>query len=203
MIRLLLVDDEELVRAGLRLLVDGTGGIEVVGEAADGQSALREIARTRPAVVLMDIRMPGLDGIGALRKLPAEGPAVLMLTAFDTRADVVAALRAGARGFLRKSTRPASLVAAIQAAAAGQSALNPEVLERVLGEPGWEDRGVDKLSEREREIAELVAEGLGNEAIAVRVHLALPTVKTYLSRIMDKLGVANRVQVAVAIVRGG
>lgn len=203
MIRLLLVDDEELVRAGLRLLLDGTGGIEVVGEAADGQSALREIARTRPAVVLMDIRMPGLDGIGALRKLPAEGPAVLMLTAFDTRADVVAALRAGARGFLRKSTRPASLVAAIQAAAAGQSALNPEVLERVLGEPGWEDRGVDKLSEREREIAELVAEGLGNEAIAARVHLALPTVKTYLSRIMDKLGVANRVQVAVAIVRGG
>lgn len=203
MIRLLLVDDEELVRAGLRLLLDGTGGIKVVGEAADGQSALREIARTRPAVVLMDIRMPGLDGIGALRKLPAEGPAVLMLTAFDTRADVVAALRAGARGFLRKSTRPASLVAAIQAAAAGQSALNPEVLERVLGEPGWEDRGVDKLSEREREIAELVAEGLGNEAIAARVHLALPTVKTYLSRIMDKLGVANRVQVAVAIVRGG
>lgn len=203
MIRLLLVDDEELVRAGLRLLLDGTGGIEVVGEAADGQSALREIARTRPAVVLMDIRMPGLDGIGALRKLPAEGPAVLMLTAFDTRADVVAALRAGARGFLRKSTRPASLVAATQAAAAGQSALNPEVLERVLGEPGWEDRGVDKLSEREREIAELVAEGLGNEAIAARVHLALPTVKTYLSRIMDKLGVANRVQVAVAIVRGG
>lgn len=203
-IRLLIADDEELVRAGLRLLLDGADGLSVVGEAGDGEAALKEAARLRPDVVLMDIRMPGVDGVTALRRWPVDGPAVLMLTAFDTREDISAALRAGARGFLRKSTDPAGLVTAIHSAARGQAALNPEVLTTLLGESGGtgERDLVAALSGREKEIAGLVAEGLSNEAIAARVHLALPTVKTYVSRVMTKLAAENRVQVAVIYLRG-
>lgn len=203
-IRLLLVDDEELVRAGLRLLLDGTDGIAVVGEADNGREAVRQVARLAPDVVLMDIRMPVLDGVAALDQLPEPGPAVLMLTAFDTREDIMTALRGGARGFLRKATKPASLIAAIHAAAVGQSALNPEVVGALVQEigSGEQRERVRALSQRESEIAALITEGLTNEAIAAEVHLAVPTIKTYVSRIMEKLDAANRVQIAVAVLRG-
>lgn len=136
--------------------------------------------------------------------MPHPGPAVLMLTAFDTRDDIVAALRAGARGFLRKSTKPASLISAIHTAAVGQSAFNPEVVSTLLGHQGSREHcaNVRALSHREAEIAGLIAEGLTNEAIARQVHLAVPTVKTYVSRLMEKLNAQNRVQIAVEYLRG-
>lgn len=210
MIKVLLVDDETLVRTGLRLLLDGAGdtsrggGIRVVGEAGDGRGALAEIARQRPDVVLMDIRMPGMHGLEALRELQgqADAPAVMMLTAFDTREDIIEALDGGARGFLRKVASPEALVAAVETVAAGQTAFSPDVvahlLERSRGgtESGPGESSV--LSDRENMVAELVSQGMTNEQIGQSLHLALPTVKSYMSRIMEKLGATNRVQVAVA-----
>lgn len=204
-VRVLLVDDESLVRAGLRLLLDGTGGISVVGEAADGAEAFAKAQALRPDVVLMDIRMPGTDGIrGAeLVRSLAEPPAVLMLTAFDTEEDVLGAFTAGVQGFLLKSAKPHVLVDAVRHAAQGRPQVDGEVLGTLVGmasrsAPQAVPPSLQALSAREREIAALVAEGLSNEEIAARVHLAVPTVKTHLTRIMGKLGVGNRVQIAVA-----
>ncbi|MGO1950362.1 MAG: response regulator [Mycobacteriaceae bacterium] len=206
MVRILLVDDDTLVRSGLRLLLDGArdGRFSVVGEARDGDDALSRITELHPDVVLMDIRMPGKTGIDALRELQGspDAPPVLMLTAFDAREDIIASLAAGARGFLRKVASPGALVSAIDTVATGQTALGPEVVEHLLERQhrvggAARDSARHVLSDKERQVAELVSQGMTNERIGEELHLALPTVKTYMSRIMEKLGAENRVQVAV------
>ena len=210
-VRVALVDDEELMRGGIRLVLEGDPSIRVVAEASDGASGAAVVGESRPDVVLMDIRMPGMDGIEALRALKA-APAtadvpVVMLTAFDTDAFILDALRAGAVGFLLKSTRPAALIAAVRAAAQGQQLLSPDVLASLvaLADAPGRGRGASQsgrlalLSGREREVAELVAEGMGNMEIAGRLFIAPTTVKTHLRHIAEKLGVDNRVQIAVAV----
>lgn len=204
LVRVLLADDEALVRAGLRLLLDGTHGISVVGEAADGLEAVEKTVAPRPDVILMDIRMPGTNGIRGAELIRDSGvdAAVLMLTAFDTEADVLGAFRAGVRGFLLKSSAPKVLVDAVLAAAGGHSQMSGPVLERLVEMASRSTPRVvpdlADLSDREHDIAGLIAEGLSNEEIGDRLHLAVPTVKTYVSRIMAKLGASNRVQIAVA-----
>lgn len=208
-IRLLIVDDEALVRSGLRLLLDGTRSIRVVGEAGDGREAAEKAAALQADVVLMDIRMPRADGIEGARLITAtqNPPVVLMLTSFDSEGDVVAAFGAGAKGFLLKSAPPQQLVDAVVTAARGQAALSEKVLgtlvqmaERTV--PQGRTESLAQLSERELGIAALIAEGLSNDEIARRIHLAVPTVKTNISRIMEKLEATNRVQIAVAYLTG-
>lgn len=203
-LRILVVDDETLVRSGLALLLDGAddGGMTVVGQAADGVDALAKITSLRPDVVLLDIRMPVMSGIGVLQELRGrpEGPAVLMLTAFDTAEDVREALALGARGFLRKVESPAGLVSAVRSVADGHTALGDGIVTVLLPDMSVRDAAArvgDLLSDREDSVAALVAQGRTNEQIGRELHLALPTVKTYLTRIMGKLGASNRVQVAV------
>lgn len=201
----LLVDDEPLIRAGLRLVLDGINGIEIVGEAGDGVEAAELVTRLRPDVVLMDVRMPRLDGVAATRRVRAldNPPAVVVLTAFATDEYVLGALRAGAAGFLLKHTPPAQLVEAVRQAAAGTMTLSPEAAARLVDAAsapavaGTERLG--QLSEREAEVAQLVAEGLTNADIAGRLFLSLPTVKSHLARIFEKLAVTNRVQVALLV----
>lgn len=208
-VRVLVADDEALVRAGLRLLLDGAHGISVIAEAADGAAAFDSVRRLRPDVVLMDIRMPGVDGVRGvemIRRGLENAPVVLMLTAFDTEADVLAAFQAGAQGFLLKSTKPETLIDAVLDAAAGRPQMSGNVLDTLVAmasrsEPETPPVELAALSPRELEVAALIAEGLGNEEIGRRIHAALPTVKTYVSRIMDKLGALNRVQVAVVYLR--
>lgn len=204
-LRVLLVDDEALIRAGLRLVLDGNQGISIVGEASDGAEGVRLAGSLRPDVVLMDVRMPVLDGVAAtaqVRALP-DPPAVVVLTAFDTDEFVVGALRAGASGFLLKHTPPPQLIDAIRQAAAGTMSFSPEALHRLVeasaSAPSDAAECVGRLSEREREIAELVAEGLTNAEIAGRLYLSVPTIKTHLARIFEKLGVTNRVQAALLV----
>ena len=204
-LRVLLADDEALIRAGLRLVLDGHQGITIVGEAPDGSAAVRLARELRPDVVLMDIRMPVLDGVAAtaqVRLLP-DAPAVVVLTAFDTDEFVLGALRAGASGFLLKHTPPPQLVDAIRQAAAGTMSFSPEAMQRLVdaaAEPASAaSELVATLSEREAEIAALVAEGLTNADIAARLYLSLPTIKTHLARIFEKLGVTNRVQAALLV----
>lgn len=237
-LRVVIVDDETLIRTGLTLLLNGYLGITVVGEASNGQEALSLIQRTSPDAVLMDIRMPVMDGITAVRELSVlQGGAeamvpVIMLTAFDTEDFILDALRAGARGFLLKTTNPQALHAAILAAVEGQQLLSPQVLQTLVSarrdprsteasprgsssttstRPATADTAIPadeagsllgKLSAREGQIAHLVAEGLSNEAIAQRLFIALPTVKTHIARILDKLEVDNRVQIAIAVLEG-
>ncbi len=204
-LRVLLADDEALIRAGLRLVLDGFAGITIVGEAADGAEATRLARELRPDVVLMDIRMPALDGVAAtaqVRALP-DAPAVVELTAFDTDEFVLGALRAGASGFLLKHTPPPQLVDAIRQAAAGTMSFSPEAMQRLVDAAAAPVSGaaelVATLSEREAEIAALVAEGLTNAEIAARLYLSRPTIKTHLARIFEKLGVTNRVQAALLV----
>lgn len=206
LIRLLIADDEALIRSGLRMLLNGTSGITVIGEAADGREAAAKARDLRADVVLMDLRMPVVDGIEGTRLITrqgTDGPAVLVLTSFDSEGDVVAAFDAGARGFLLKSSPPGQLVDAVVTAARGQATMSEDILETLVvmagrSVPRERPPSLAPLSEREMDVAALIAEGLSNEEIAGRIHLALPTVKTNVSRIMAKLGVANRVQVAVA-----
>ena len=208
MVKLLLVDDEPLVRAGLRLILDGTEGITVVGEAADGLGAVQSVESLRPDVVLLDIRMPGMDGIEAVRRmgLRENGPAVLMLTAFDTEAFVAQALQAGAHGFLLKSSPPEELVDAVLGAAAGDIRFSPAVLQRVVAlasraatPPGPDP--TEHFSDRETEVARAIAEGLTNAQIAEELFLSLATVKTYVNRLFEKTGATNRVQLALLVER--
>lgn len=205
-LRVLLVDDEALIRAGLRLVLDGNQGITIVGEAADGVEGVALARELQPDVVLMDVRMPRLDGVEATRQVRAAGedaPAVVVLTAFDTDEFVLGALRAGAAGFLLKHTPPPQLVDAVRQAAAGTMSFSPEALARLVSAvaapapPGVER--VAALSERESEIAWLVTDGLTNAEIAGRLFLSVPTIKTHLVRIFEKLGVTNRVQLALLV----
>jgi len=211
MIRVLLVDDDPLVRSGLRMLLGGAPEVEVVAEAEDGDQVLAAVDRHRPDVVLMDIRMPRLDGVSAaalLARQPAP-PKVLMLTTFDADDLVFRALRAGAAGFLLKDTPPAEIVRAIELVDAGDSMLSPAVTRRLIdhvaaageiGTPrGDADRLLATLSPRELEVARAVGRGLANAEISAELHLSVATVKAHVSKVMEKLGVDNRVQVALLI----
>jgi DNA-binding NarL/FixJ family response regulator len=210
-IRVLLVDDDALVRAGLRLMLGGAPDIEIVAEAADGAAVPTLVATHQPDLVLMDIRMPGVDGLAAtavLRSRPG-APEVLVLTTFHTDAHVLGALRAGAAGFLLKDTRPQDIVTAIRTAVAGDPVLSPAVTRRLIAQvtsgSGRDARAAAArarlalLGEREREVALAVGRGRSNAQIARELHLALPTVKTHVSRILTRLDLNNRVQIALLV----
>ncbi|MEU8773771.1 response regulator transcription factor [Streptomyces sp. NPDC048606] len=211
MIRVLLVDDDAIVRAGLRLMLGGADDIDVVAEAADGAQVPALVAEHRPDVVLMDIRMPGVDGLTATQELRARqgAPEVLVLTTFHTDAHVARALRAGAAGFLLKDTPPREIVAALRTVAAGDPVLSPAVtrrlMDQVAGDGGQGSREaaararLDLLGPRERDVAMAVGRGLSNAEIARSLHLALPTVKTHVSRILTRLDLNNRVQIALLV----
>jgi DNA-binding NarL/FixJ family response regulator len=210
-IRVLLVDDDALVRSGLRMMLAGAERIEVVGEADDGRAVLGAVDRHRPDVVLMDIRMPAVDGVAATRLLRTqpEPPAVLVLTTFDADDLVVRALQAGASGFLLKDTPPAEIVRAIELVHAGDSMLSPTVTRRLVAlVAGDSDAGARQekarermtaLSDREREVALAVGQGLPNADIAAELHMSVATVKAHVSRLLVKLDVDNRVQIALLV----
>ena len=215
-VRVLVVDDEELVRTGLRMILEAEPGITVVGQAADGADALAEVARLRPDVVLMDIRMPGMDGLEATRRLLGGGPGrapgvqskVVMLTTFDHDEHVYEALAAGASGFLLKDAPAAQLVDAIRAAAAGDALLAPSVTRRLIAtftrtRPVAAPRELARLTPREVEVLSLLAEGLSNAEIADRLVVGEATVKTHVARVLTKLGVRDRVQAVVLAYRCG
>jgi DNA-binding NarL/FixJ family response regulator len=202
---IMLVDDQELLRMGFRLVLDSQPDLEVVAEAGDGREAVALVAEHAPDIVLMDVRMPRMDGIEATRQLAALGnPArVIILTTFDLDEPVFAALRAGASGFLLKDTRPDDLAAAVRVVARGEALLAPTVTRRLLDRFAGELPGgaappaLDALSEREIEVLTLVARALSNDEIAERLTLSRATVKTHLSAILFKLGLRDRVQAAV------
>jgi DNA-binding NarL/FixJ family response regulator len=211
-IRVVIVDDDALVRGGLRLMLGGADGIEVVGEADDGSAVLAAVDRHHPDVLLLDLRMPRLDGIGALALLKQQPspPAVVVLTTFDTDDHLLQALRNGAAGFLVKDTPPADIVRAIELVAAGESMLSPTVTRKLIdrlaaGDGGDGARCEDArarlcgLTDRDREIALAVAEGKANAAIATELHLSVATVKSHVSAILSKLGLDNRVQIALLV----
>jgi DNA-binding NarL/FixJ family response regulator len=211
-IRVLIADDQELVRAGFRMILEGQPDVEVVGEAGDGAEAV-ELARTlAPDVVLMDVRMPDTDGIEATRRLAATGSTsrVLMLTTFDADEHVYDAMQAGASGFLLKNAPPAQLIAAVRATAAGDAQLAPEIVERMVKEfvrkprPGTvRPPGLDELTDRELDVLKAVARGLSNAAIAGELFLSEATVRTHVSRVLAKLGVRDRTQAVVVAYESG
>jgi DNA-binding NarL/FixJ family response regulator len=203
-LRVLIADDHPVVRGGLRALIDSLDGLEVVGEAADGEAAVRETQLLRPDVVLMDVRMPGLDGVEATRRIRENVPdtAVLVLTMYDDDATVFTAMRAGARGYLLKGAEQDDIVAAIRAVVAGQAIFGPGVAARVLGyfasPPAPRAEAFPELTDREREILDLLASGRRTAQIAGQLHLAPKTVSNHLTSIFAKLEVADR---AAAIIR--
>ncbi|WP_162795248.1 response regulator, partial [Nonomuraea lactucae] len=211
MIRVLVADDQALVRAGVRMLLQAAGDMEVVAEAADGAEAVRQAERHLPDVILMDLRMPRVDGLEATRRVLAARPAsrVVVLTTFAEDANVHAALRAGAVGFLVKDDEPERMVDAVRRASAGEQLLAPSVLRRVVegflaaGERAGADPFPAGLTERELEVLALVGTGLSNAEIAEELHVGVTTVKTHLAAAMDKLGLRNRIQAAVLAHRGG
>ena len=214
MIRILIADDHELVRSGLRAMLDTHDDLEVVGEAADGTAAIEEAFTLRPDVIVMDIRMPRLDGIEATRRILAQGtapPKILVLTTFDLDEYVWEALRAGAGGFLLKDAAPAQIAEAVRTVAGGESIVAPAVtrrlVERFVRRPlsGTGAQGVRfaELTEREREVVVLVARGLSNREIAARLFLSEATVKTHVTRILAKLGLRDRVQAVVLAYESG
>lgn len=207
MIGVVLVDDQALLRAGFRALIDAEPDLEVVGEAADGNEALDVVRRCRPDVVLMDIRMPGMDGLAATRAIGADsgltGVKVVILTTFDLDEYVFEAVRQGASGFLVKDTEPADLLAGIRAVAAGDALLSPGVTRRLIAEfatrsrAGADARELEALTDREREVVALVGEGLNNAEIAARLFVSPATAKTHVSRAMIKLHARDRAQLVV------
>ncbi|WP_198156458.1 MULTISPECIES: response regulator [Thermobifida] len=209
-IRVLLVDDDPLVRAGLTMMLGGAPDLRVVGEAGDGEQALALAAECRPDVVLMDIRMPGVDGLAATERLrtSADAPEVIVLTTFDADRHVLRALRAGAAGFLVKDTPPEEIVAAVRQVARGNPVLSPEVTRRLIARvaESGEDRRRDRarrrlaqLNDREREVAVAVGRGLSNAQIGAALHLSVPTVKTHVSAVLARFGFTNRVQIALLV----
>lgn len=213
MIRLVVVDDQDLVRAGIVATAEAQSDIHVIAEARDGDQAVRVVVETSPDVVLMDIRMPGIDGIEATRRIVERGSSarVLLLTTFDADEHVYGALRAGASGFLVKDAPVEELVTAIRAAARGDAVLSPAVTARVVGHllerpfRGAPEDAIPTglLTAREIEVVQLVADGLSNAEIGRLVHLSEATVKTHVGRILAKLGLRDRVQVAVWAHRRG
>ena len=212
MVRVLIVDDQALVRRGFRMILDAEPDVTVVGEAATGLEAVDEAARLHPDVVLMDIRMPGLDGIEATRRITAAGPKphVVVLTTFDLDEHVLEAIRAGASGFLLKDVPPEDLLRAIQVVAEGDALLSPSVTRRVLARVAATPSaaaGISKelasLTERETEVLRLLARGLSNGEIASTLFLGETTVKTHVGRVLAKLGVRDRVQAVVAAYESG
>ena len=209
-LRVLIADDEPLIRAGLRLILDGAPDLSIIGEADDGESAVQLAAELRPDVVLMDIRMPRTNGIAATKCI-VEGPKpprVIVLTSFDTDDFILSALRAGASGFLLKDTPPAGLVSAVRAAAADNLRFSPGVLKRIVAaaasspaEPAARHNPLAALSERERVIACAVARGLTNTEISAELYVSVATVKTHIANSFIKLDVTNRVQLAVAVLQ--
>jgi DNA-binding NarL/FixJ family response regulator len=211
-VRVLVVDDDDLMRAGLRAVLSSDKTVEVVGEAADGRAALDEVHRRRPDVVLMDVRMPELDGIAATRELLA-GTAdvkVVILTTFEQDDYIFGALAAGASGFLLKRTRPEELITAIHTVATGDSLLSPSVTRRVIEHmtqhppvaAGSDDR-IEELTPREREVLEHVASGLSNTEIATALVIEESTVKTHIKRILMKLRLRDRVQAVIFAYESG
>jgi DNA-binding NarL/FixJ family response regulator len=203
MIRLLLVDDEPMVIAHLRTILGSAEDIDVVGDARDGAEAVEAVLRYQPDVVLMDLRMPEVDGLTATERIAAlpHAPVVIALTTFDADAYILRALRAGAAGFVVKSIPPADLIGVVRVAATGQVVLSPAAMRRLLAvsDDGDErnaeaQRRTTGLTEREREVLACLGEGMPNADIAGRLYLSEATVKTYVSRILDKLGCANRTQ---------
>jgi DNA-binding NarL/FixJ family response regulator len=211
-VRVLIVDDDDLMRVGLRGVLSNDESIEVVGEARDGRDAVYRTRLLEPDIVLMDIRMPGLDGIAATRELMAAFPEVrvVMLTTFEQDDYIFGALNAGASGFLLKRTRPEELIAAIHTTAAGDSLLSPSVtsrvVERMAGQPPPDaepDPRLADLTPRETEVLELVARGHSNAEIAAELIIEESTVKTHLKRILGKLGVRDRVQAVIFAYESG
>ncbi|KIQ62450.1 LuxR family transcriptional regulator [Kitasatospora griseola] len=210
-IKVLLVDDEELIRAGLRAVLDAQDGIEVVGEAEDGAEALGLVRTLRPDVVLMDVRMSGVDGLAATRAIlrGADGPPkILVVTTFEADDYVYEALRAGADGFLLKRSRPAEIVQAVRLVAAGESLLFPASIRRLAAAraPHAADGGAVAragLTEREGQVLRLMARGLSNAEIGARLHLGVQTVKTHVSSLLGKLGARDRTQAVIAAYESG
>jgi len=212
-IRVVLADDQALVRAGFRALLDAQDDIEVVGEAGDGEEAVRLARSQAPDVVLMDIRMPGVDGLAATRRIATDarvsGVRIVILTTFELDEYVFEAIRAGASGFLVKDTEPVELLRAVRAVAAGDALLSPSVTRRLIAEfatrakePGAK-RVLDGLTDREREVMSLVAAGLSNDEIAERLYMSPATAKTHVSRAMIKLGARDRAQLVVFAYESG
>ncbi len=211
-IRVLVADDQQLLRAGFRVILESEPDIEVVGEAADGVEALDTARDTRPDVVLMDIRMPRLDGLTATERLLArpEPPRVVVLTTFDQNEYVVRALRAGAYGFLLKDAPASRLVTAVRAAASGEALIEPSITRRLIERFAAPDAdapalppSLRTLTDRELDVLRLVAKGLSNAEIATRLVVAETTVKTHVARVLTKLGVRDRVQAVVLAYESG
>ena len=207
MIRVVVADDQPLVRSGLRALLANSDDLEVVGEAVDGRDAVVVVTRTRPDVVLMDVRMPGVDGIAATRKITTDSRlsavAIIMLTTFDDDDQIFAAIRAGASGYLLKDAEPDDLREAIRVVAAGEALLSASVTRKVIegivsGPAGVADRArLNELTEREREVLAGVGRGLSNDEIAAEIHISPATARTYVSRMLAKLGARDRAQLVV------
>ena len=213
MIRVGLADDQELVRSGFAALLDAEDDISVVGSAADGEAALRLAVREKPDVLLMDIRMPGMDGIEATRRIAAapglSGVHVVILTTFELDEYIFAGLRAGAAGFLVKDTDAAELLRAVRVVAAGESLMSPTVTRRLISEFAARTAdvrpvpGMDELTPREKEVLTLIAGGLSNEEIARKIYVSQSTVKTHAARTMMKLGARDRAQLVVFAYEAG
>jgi DNA-binding NarL/FixJ family response regulator len=214
LIRVLIADDQALVRAGFRMILDGTDDMTVVGEAADGLRALAVAGEMRPDVVLMDVRMPGIDGIEATRRLraalpPDQPPHVIILTTFDLDEYVYAGLRAGAAGFMLKDSLDGELLQAVRAVAGGHNVAAPTVTRRLVqhfvatGPRIADTTPLDTLTARERDVLRLIAEGLSNQEIAGRLVISEGTVKTHVSRILAKLGLRDRIHAVIYAYQSG
>jgi DNA-binding NarL/FixJ family response regulator len=214
MIRVLLADDQALIRAGFRVLLDSADGMEVVGEAVNGAEAVDMARQQRADVVLMDIRMPVLDGLEATRRIAADddlaGVKVIILTTFESEEYIYQAIRAGASGFLVKDSEPADLIQAVRVVARGDALLAPSVTRRLITDlarrperPTADSRQLASLTEREREVMSLVAAGLSNDEIATKLFLSPLTAKTHVSRILTKLGARDRAQLVVLAYESG
>jgi DNA-binding NarL/FixJ family response regulator len=209
-VRVLIVDDDALVRSGLTMMLGGADSVEVVGEAQDGSEVLGAIDRHRPDVLMLDLRMPNVDGLGALALLRGQPqpPAVIVLTTFDTDEHVLQALRQGAAGFLVKDTPPAEIVRAIELVASGESMLSPTVTRRLIDHLAADGRGDERrraadqlrrLSPRDVQIADAIAQGKANAVIAAELHLSVATIKSHVSAMLATLQLENRVQLALLV----